>query len=745
MAVTRDFIVKLIADPKELLKGFGEIGDRAKAIFGGADADIKKIVPSLAAVTAASAAAFAGLTAFATKATQAAIEDQAEQQRLAQTLQNVVGATDEAVASTEKFIAGLAKTTTFSDSQLRPALSALVVGTGDLTRAQELLTVAQDISVATGTDLEQTSQALARAANGNMKALQALSPTLRDNIKEGQSFDQVLRELQGNFGGAAEAAGQTLAGQMTILRNRFDEVVEAIGTAFLPILEVVANLLGDLLTLIENNTGVFIFLGTAIGTVTGIITLFAAAMAAYTVVMKLAAAANTIFGATLAATGIGAIVVLIGLLVGAFVTLIAKTGSVSNAFKTMVNFVISIWEQFTNNIIIAINYLIDALNTITSPLRAIGIDIGTIDKIAPVAFGRMEIAAKNAASGVDTTRVAIEKVSGELRRFVSGIQAENRARMASQGALDKYNESVRKQISSGGGAATVTKTAADKLKEYTQVLKSAQQASKAFGDAQKRTSRAQQSVADADKAVADAQAALMRAQQAGSPAEIADAQRAVAAAERGLARAKFGQEEAIMAVRDAEKKLSEIRQDPASTPDAIRRAEIDLAEAKFAVADAEDNQIDVANKLNEARRQLRIATTGLAEGDRELVPLQDAVTAAQERQRDAADAYTEALENQAEALENYKTALEALREVAEKFPKIAARVGQDKLIPLDGVPTPTPAASGMGPNPSGQTPVIVNVTAGIGGNAYQVGKEIIEVLDQYTSVAGPLDTLMRVA
>jgi hypothetical protein len=41
--------------------------------------------------------------------------------------------------------------------------------------------------------------------------------------------------------------------------------------------------------------------------------------------------------------------------------------------------------------------------------------------------------------------------------------------------------------------------------------------------------------------------------------------------------------------------------------------------------------------------------------------------------------------------------------------------------------------------------VVVNVTAGIGGNAYQVGKEIIEVLDQYTSVAGPLDTLMRVA
>ena len=320
MAVTRDFIVKLIADPKELLKGFNEIGDRAKSIFGGAEADMQKLVPSIAAVTAASAAAFAGLAAFATKATQAAIEDQAEQERLAQTLQKVVGATDEAVASTEKFIAGLAKTTTFSDSQLRPALSSLVVATGDLTRAQDLLTVAQDISVATGTDLQQTSDALARAANGNMKALQALSPTLRDNIKEGQSFDQVLRELQANFGGAAQAAGQTLSGQMTILRNRFDEVVESIGAAFLPILEELVVALGFVATFIENNTTLVIFLTSSLLAMTGVITAVVAVWGAYKGALALASAANAVFGASLTATGIGAIIVLIGLLVGAFVT-----------------------------------------------------------------------------------------------------------------------------------------------------------------------------------------------------------------------------------------------------------------------------------------------------------------------------------------------------------------------------------------------------------------------------------------
>jgi len=208
-----------------------------------------------------------------------------------------------------------------------------------------------------------------------------------------------------------------------------------------------------------------------------------------------------------------------------------------------------------------------------------------------------------------------------------------------------------------------------------------------------------------------------------------------------VARAKFSQEEAVIAVRDAERKLAEIRKDKESTPDEIRRAEIDLAEAKFRVADVEDNQIDVANKLTDARRELRIATSGLVEGDKELVTFQDAVTAALKRQKDASDAYTEAIENENDALTRYLETLTELGEVAEMFPKIAARVGAPGLIPAVP-PSRESGATAAGGN--GGTQVIVNVTAGIGGNAYQVGKEIIEVLDQYVGVAGPLSSLMRV-
>lgn len=745
MAVTRDFIVKLMLDSKDLLKGFGELSGGAKKIFGDAEGQIQKVVPAITAVTAASAAAFAGITAFATKATQAAIADQAEQEKLAQTLRNVTGATDETIASTEEFISGLMKTTTFTDSQMRPALSALAVATGDVTTAQNLLTTAQDIAVATGADLESVSQALAKASQGNHKALQQLSPTLRDNIKEGQSFNQILQELNRNFGGAAEAAGQTLSGQMTILRNRFDEIVESIGTAFLPILESLVGVLGSVATFIENNTSAVVFLLTAVGAITGQITLLAAAFGVYKTALFLASAANTLFGATLTATGIGAIIVLVGLLVAAFVTLVAKTGGVTNAFKAMGNFVIGAFENMVNRVIGAINVLIDAVNVVIRGMQKIGIDVEEIGPIAEVSFGRFEYSVKEAGARLSIFNGQLAATQGNMVRFESSVKAENRARLAGAQAMQEYFK-AQESLNKGTGSGTEkTKTAAEKLKEYTQVLKSAQSAARSFADAQKRTGKAAESVAEADLALAKAREELTKAQGAQSPAQIADAQRKVAAAERSLARAKFGQEEAVIAVRDAERKLAEIRLDPQSTPDEIRKAEIALAEAKFAVADAEDGQIDTAEKLTEARRQLRIATEGLRDGDAELLPFQDAVTKAQQAQKDAAEAYTDALQDQADALDRYKEALAELAEVTKNFPKIAGQVGQPGLIPAVPVPAATGTSGVAGAAGSQPTPVIVNVTAGIGGNAYQVGKEIIEVLDQYTSVAGPLDTLMRVA
>jgi chromosome segregation ATPase len=308
-------------------------------------------------------------------------------------------------------------------------------------------------------------------------------------------------------------------------------------------------------------------------------------------------------------------------------------------------------------------------------------------------------------------------------------------------SLDDLGDGAEGAGRKSGKAADDVKTFQERLKDYTAAVKSAKSASDAFGRSQERASDARVSLADADKALAKAQEDLAKAQQGGSPEQIAAANRRVAAAERTVARAKFDVEESVIAVRDAERELAELRQDPEATPDEIRKAEIRLAEAKFQVVDAEDRQIEVTTDLTEARRQLRIATEGLREGDEELIPFQTAVEDLTKRQTDAAKRYKEALEEQTEALDEYRAALQALAEIAATLPKYSSKNPIEGLIPL-----PIEPLSGQRKmDETSTTSVVVNVTAGIGGNAYQVGKEIIEVLDQYTSVAGPLDTLMRVA
>ena len=102
-------------------------------------------------------------TKFGADAVSAAAQDQKAQLKLAKTLENVTGATDQAIAATEQFITAQQFATGVSDNQLRPALETLVRATGDVTKAQELLKLGLDVSAGSGRGLESISLALAKA------------------------------------------------------------------------------------------------------------------------------------------------------------------------------------------------------------------------------------------------------------------------------------------------------------------------------------------------------------------------------------------------------------------------------------------------------------------------------------------------------------------------------------------------------------------------------------------------------
>jgi hypothetical protein len=295
----------------------------------------KAAIPAAAAITAVAGAL--GLAA------KAAAEDEQQQAILANTMQNVVGATDATVAATEDMIAAMSRATGTADSELRPAFSALLVGTKNVGEATDALSLAQDISASTGADLATISDALAKAYAGNMKGLQALSPEMKGMIKDGASLDTVMLALNDNFGGAAAKSAKTAAGQFKILKNSLAETQESIGAGLLPVLQKVLPYLQSMADWAQKNPKAFLFIA---GTISAIATAILA--------VNFAMAANPF---TLIALGIAALVT--GLAIA-----YTKFEGFRNGVNFVINGLIAGFELMANSFIGAINLIIRGMNLI---------------------------------------------------------------------------------------------------------------------------------------------------------------------------------------------------------------------------------------------------------------------------------------------------------------------------------------------------------------------------------------------
>ena len=189
------------------------------------------------AFAAAGAAAGAYAIKLAVDGVKAAIEDEAAQIRLATALKNATGATNEMIASVEKQILKTSLATGVADDKLRPALQRLSLSTNDVTKAQDLLNLALDISQATGKGLDSVANALGKAYDGNTAALGKLGIGLSTAELKAMSFTDVQSKLSDLFGGAAAANAETFAGRLEILKVTLDEAKESVGAKLLPIIQ----------------------------------------------------------------------------------------------------------------------------------------------------------------------------------------------------------------------------------------------------------------------------------------------------------------------------------------------------------------------------------------------------------------------------------------------------------------------------------------------------------------------------
>jgi len=231
---SRTLTLSLAADIDNLKKG---LNDAEKVVNKSADqiADFgKKAALAFAAVGAAAGA-------FAISAAKAAAQDEKARKSLEQTIRSNTKATEDQIAAIDTYITKQSIATATTDDELRPALARLVRSTNDVSKAQELLTLSQEIAVATGKPLEAVANALSKSFDGQNAALGKLGLGIDAATLKNKSHDEIMQILRGTYKGFIENEATNAEFKMRQLEIAFSETKEQIGNALLPIMKQFAD------------------------------------------------------------------------------------------------------------------------------------------------------------------------------------------------------------------------------------------------------------------------------------------------------------------------------------------------------------------------------------------------------------------------------------------------------------------------------------------------------------------------
>ena len=240
---SRTLTLALAADIDNLKKG---LDDAEKVVNKSADqiSDFgKKAALAFAAVGAAA-------VAFGISAVKAAAQDEKARKSLEQTIRSNTKATEEQIAGLDDYISKQSIATATTDDVLRPAFARLVRSTEDVTKAQDLLSLAQEISTATGKPLETVTNALGKSFDGQNAALSKLGLGIDAATLKTKSHDEIMQILKGTYNGFIANEATNAEFKFKQLTIALDETKEKIGVALLPIVKQFADYL--LATVVPN-------------------------------------------------------------------------------------------------------------------------------------------------------------------------------------------------------------------------------------------------------------------------------------------------------------------------------------------------------------------------------------------------------------------------------------------------------------------------------------------------------------
>jgi hypothetical protein len=139
----------------------------------------------------------------------------------------------------------------FTHAQASQAMGTLVTATGSVTESTKLMSMAADLARYKHEDLNTAATTLARGTQGSVKAFKELGITLDTTLPKNEAIAKAFDELNGKIGGQAVAYTHTFAGEMAVLKERFNEAAVTIGNVLFPIITKLLEAFNDLFKVIK--------------------------------------------------------------------------------------------------------------------------------------------------------------------------------------------------------------------------------------------------------------------------------------------------------------------------------------------------------------------------------------------------------------------------------------------------------------------------------------------------------------
>jgi hypothetical protein len=186
------------------------------------DKTVKQLGKTLGITLGASA-----MAAYGKAAVKAFAEDEAAARRLSSAVDNL-GLSFSKVQVAD-FISGLEQSAAISDDILRPSFQSLLNITGSLTKSQELLSNAIQISRASGVDLATVTTDLGKGYVGITRGLIKYNTGLTRAELQTKSFNEILGIMLAKSAGAAQDYLTTTSFKLDTLRVSSERAKESIG------------------------------------------------------------------------------------------------------------------------------------------------------------------------------------------------------------------------------------------------------------------------------------------------------------------------------------------------------------------------------------------------------------------------------------------------------------------------------------------------------------------------------------